>query len=239
MKVQRYRCNKCGHNGYEKVRFVFGNRCYTHKLAKHVVILLRCMTIQDVAKMLHLSWDVVKETHLKHLERRYRRPSLNGVESIGIDESAVRSGHVYKTIVVDLILRRILHTGDGKGADALDEFWKRMRKEGVSIRYVATDMSSAFAKSVRDNAPDAIFVFDLFHVIKLINDTLDMIRRELVSREVDPAKRRLIKGSRFLLLANSENIVNHNGMSKLQLAVKIKCVTPDTKPIPGVYTLRS
>ena len=103
MKVQRYRCNKCGHNGYEKVRFVFGNRCYTHKLAKHVVILLRCMTIQDVAKMLHLSWDVVKETHLKHLERRYRRPSLNGVESIGIDESAVRSGHVYKTIVVDLI----------------------------------------------------------------------------------------------------------------------------------------
>ena len=99
-------------------------------------------------------------------------------------------------------------------------------------------MSSAFAKSVRDNAPDAIYVFDHFHVIKLMDDTLDKIRRELVSREVDPAKRRLIKGSWFLLLANSENIIN-NGMSKLQLAVKIKCVTPDTKPIPGVYTHRS
>ena len=180
------------------------------------------MTIQDVAKLLHLSWDVVKEIHLKHLERRYRRPSL-----IGIDEFSVRSGHVYKTIVVDLISVRILHAGDGKGADALDEFWKRVRKEGVSIRYVATDMSSAFAKSVRENVPDAIYVFDHFHVIKLMDDTLDKIRRELVSREVDPAKRRLIKGSRFLLLANSENIVNHNGMSKLQLAVKIKCVTPD------------
>ena len=89
-------------------------------------------------------------------------------------------------------------------------------------------MSSAFAKSVRENAPDAIYVFDHIHVIKLMDDTLDMIRRELVSREVDPAKRRLIKGSWFLLLANSENIVNHNGISKLQLAVKIKCVTPDT-----------
>ena len=89
-------------------------------------------------------------------------------------------------------------------------------------------MSSAFAKSVRENVPDAIYVFDHFHVIKLMNDTLDKIRRELVSREGDPAKRRLIKGSRFLLLANSENIVSHNGMSKLQLAVKIKCVTPDT-----------
>ena len=206
---------------------------------KGISMLLRCMTIQDVAKLLHLSWDVVKKMHLKHLERRYRRPSQRGVESIGIDEFAVRSGHVYKTIVVDLISGRILHAGDGKGADALDEFWKRARKEGINIRYVATDMSSAFAKSVRDIAPDAIYVVDHFHVIKLMDDTLDKIRRELVSREVDPAKRRLIKGSRFLLLANSENIVNHNGMSKLQLAVKIKCVTPDTKPIPGVYTLRS
>lgn len=121
---------------------------------KGISTLLRCMTIQDVAKLLHLSWDVVKEMHLKHLERRYRRPSLRGVESIGIDEFAVRRGHIYKTIVVDLISGRILHTGDGKGADALDEFWKRVRKEGVSIRYVATDMSSAFAKSVRENVPD-------------------------------------------------------------------------------------
>ena len=101
---------------------------------KGISMLLRCMTIQDVAKLLHLSWDVVKEIHLKHLERRYRRPSL-----IGIDEFSVRSGHVYKTIVVDLISGRILHTGDGKGADALDEFWKRVRKEGVNIRYVAPD----------------------------------------------------------------------------------------------------
>ena len=45
----------------------------------------------------------------------------------------MRRGHVYQTIVVDLISDRILHTGYGKGADALDEFWKRVRKEGVSI----------------------------------------------------------------------------------------------------------
>ena len=97
--------------------------------------------------------------------------------------------------------------------DSKNEFWKRVRKEGVSIRYVATDISSAF------------------HVIKLMKDTLDKIRRELVSREVDPAKRRLIKGSPFLLLANSENIVSHNGMSKLQLALEVN------KPLSQAYYL--
>ena len=89
MKVQRYRCNKSGYNEYEKVRFVSGNRCDSHKLAKYVVMLLCCMTIQDVAKLLHLSRHVVKEIPLKHLERRYRRSSLKGVESIGINEFAV------------------------------------------------------------------------------------------------------------------------------------------------------
>ena len=90
---------------------------------------------------------------------------------------------------------------------------------------------SRSSQSVCENAPDAIYVFDHFHVIKLINDTLDKIRRELVSREVDPAKRRLIKGSRFLLLANSENIVSHNGMSKLQLALEVN------KPLSQAYYL--
>lgn len=62
---------------------------------KGISMLLRCMTIQDVAKLMHLSRDVVKEIHLKHLERRYRRPSLRGIESIGIDEFAVRKGDTY------------------------------------------------------------------------------------------------------------------------------------------------
>lgn len=134
--------------------------------------------------------------------------------------------------MVDLISGRILHTEDGKGADALDEFRRRVRKERVNIQYVATDISSAFAKSVSENAPDAIYVFDHFHVIKLMNDIPDKIRWEPVSREVDPTKRRLIKGSRFLLPANSENIVIHNGMSKLQLALKVN------KPLSQTYYLQ-
>lgn len=232
MKVQRYKCNHCGHDGYEKVRFASGNRCYTRRLAKYVVHLLRYMTIQAVAHQLHLSWDVIKEIHIRHLEPRYKRPSLKGVEYIGIDEFAVKSGHVYKTIVVDLISGRILHVGDGKGADALDKFWKRVRKEKINIRYVSTDMSSAFAKSVHENALNAIYVFDHFHVSKLMNDVLDKVRRNVVSAEDDPAKRRLIKGSRFLLLANSENIVSQSGASRLKEALEIN------KPLSQAYYLK-
>ena len=68
---------------------------------------------------------------------------LEGVDSIGIDEFAVRKGHVYKTIVVDLKSGRILHVGQGKAADALAGFWKRGRRKKLDIKYIATDLSAS------------------------------------------------------------------------------------------------
>ena len=41
---------------------------------------------------------------------------------------------MYKTIVVDLQSGRIIYVGDGKGADALDGFWKKVKKKGIEIR---------------------------------------------------------------------------------------------------------
>lgn len=44
----------------------------------------------------------------------------------------MKKGHVYKTIVVDLETGRIVHVGEGKGADALDGFWKAAEKAGTN-----------------------------------------------------------------------------------------------------------
>ena len=109
MKVQRYKCKDCYFDRQERIPFATGSRSYTHRFAKYVVDLLRGMTLQDVSNHLGVSWDTVKEIHSTYLERHYSPPSLEGVENIGIDEFAVRKGHVYKTIVVDLDSGRILY----------------------------------------------------------------------------------------------------------------------------------
>ena len=102
-----------------------------------------------------MSWDTVKEIHSTCLERHYSPPSLEGVENTGIDEFAVRKGHVYKTIVVDLDSGRVLYVGDGKGADALAKCWRKVKRKGIKIRHVATDLSAAFTASVMENCPEA------------------------------------------------------------------------------------
>jgi transposase len=119
----------------------------------------------------------------RYLQRHCGNPDLSKLEYIGIDEFAVAKGHIYKTIVVDLLTGQVVYIGDGKGADALDGFWKKLKRTNAVIKGIVTDLSPAFVSSVMTNAPDATLVFDHFHVMKLMNDALGDIRRKVQVRE--------------------------------------------------------
>lgn len=232
MKVQRYKCRDCDYDQQERIPFATGSRSYTHRFAKYAVDLLRGMTLQDVSNHLGVSWDTVKEIHSTCLERHYSPPSLEGVENIGIDEFAVRKGHVYKTIVVDLDSGRVLYVGDGKGADALTKFWKKVRRKDIRIKHVATDLSAAFIASVMENCPEAVHVFDHFHVVKLMNEKLDDIRRKVYSMEKDVNKRKVLKGTRYLLLGNGTDIFDKQHKSRLDNALAMN------EPLSKAYYLK-
>ena len=232
MKVQRYKCRDCDYDQQERIPFATGSRSYTHRFAKYVVDLLRGMTLQDVSNHLGVSWDTVKEIHSTYLERHYCPPSLKGVENIGIDEFAVRKGHVYKTIVVDLDSGRVLYVGDGKGADALTKFWRKVKRKDIKIKHVATDLSAAFIASVMENCPEAVHVFDHFHVVKLMNEKLDDIRRKVYSMEKDVNKRKVLKGTRYLLLGNGADIFDKQHKSRLDNALAMN------EPLSKAYYLK-
>ena len=234
MKVQRYKCkcDGCSHDRSEPIPFAIGQHSYTRRFARYVVDLLRGMTLKDTAELLGVSWDTVKEIHMSHLKRHYSPPSLKGVECIGIDEFAVKKGHVYRTIVVDLISGRILHVGEGKGCEALEQFWKRVRRNNVSIKYIATDLSAAFIGSVMENCPEAVHVFDHFHVVKLMNDKLDDIRRIQYNMEKDINKRNVLKGTRYLLLGNGADIFDDKHKTRLDNALAMN------EPLSKAYYLK-
>ena len=64
------------------------------------------------------------------------------------------------------------------------DFGKGQRKK-LDIKYIATDLSAAFISSVLENCPNAVHVFDHFHVVKLMNEKLDEIRRAQYNMEKD------------------------------------------------------
>lgn len=96
---------------------------------------------------------------------------------ISIDEFATHKGHVYKTIVVDLDNGHIVYVGDGNGKNALDGFWERLGKDKEHIQAVCTDLSAVYTRAVSEHLPNAALVVDHFHVTKLMNEKLDLLRR--------------------------------------------------------------
>ena len=100
----------------------------------------------------------------------------------------------------------MVFVGDGKGGEALEPFWARLKRQQVRLEAVATDMSPAYISAVLTHVPEATLVFDRFHVIKLYNDGLSDLRRKLYHEATDLMQKQVIKGTRWLLLKNPENL---------------------------------
>jgi transposase len=204
--VPRLHCWSCHHTRQPNILFAEAKKHYTKSLARYVLELSRLMTIQDVANHLGLSWDTVKDIQKKHLTKHYAKPKLKRVKRIAIDEISVGKGHRYVTVVLDLDSGAVIFVGRGKSAAALDPFWIRLRAAHANIEAVATDMSPAYIAAVRENLPRAVHVFDRFHVMKLFNQELSELRRELYREAKDRMQKDVLKGTRWLLLMNQENL---------------------------------
>jgi transposase len=206
LDVARVWCPRCDHVRQVKIGFADPKKHYTRSFERYALELSRHMTIQDVAQHLQVSWDTIKDIQARNLQRRFGKPKLHKLREIAIDEIAIGKGHRYLTVVLNLRSGVVVFVGDGKGADALEPFWKRLRRARAQIKAVATDLSAAYIRAVRDHLPRAVHVFDHFHVIKLFNEKLTALRRQLYAQASSDPERKVLKGTRWLLLKNPENL---------------------------------
>ena len=206
LPIPRVECQACGVVRQVKIPFADARRSYTNSFERYALELSRRMTIRDVAKHLGVSWDLIKEIQKGDFSRRYAKPKLKHLRHLAIDEIAIAKGHRYLTIVMDLESGAVVFVGDGKGAKALQPFWKRLRGSKAKIEAVAMDMSPAYREAVATHLPKAKIVFDRFHVMKLFNEKLSNLRRDLHREATDVMKKKVLKGTRWLLLKAAENL---------------------------------
>lgn len=176
------------------------------------------MTVSDLGALTGLSWDTVKDIIKKALERGYGHPRLKDLRYLSIDEIYLGRQKKFYTLVIDLESGRVVYVAKGKGAEALRKFWRALRLSQARIAAVTMDMSAAYWAAVADNLPDAAVVFDRFHLVKLVNEKLDDLRRALV-REATGLMKKTVKGIRYLLLTRREN-VGPDQLPRLEEALK-------------------
>lgn len=232
LAIQRVFCLVCGLLRQVRVGFAHARRSYTRSFERYALELSRHMTIQDVARHLGVSWDVIKDIQQRDLQKRFSRPKLKHLRQIAIDEISIGKGHRYLTIVLDLATGAVVFVGEGKGSEALLPFWRRLKCSKAKIKAVAIDMSPAYISAVGEHLPQAVIVFDHFHVIKLFNDKLSDLRRSLY-QQARAQDKKVIKGTRWLLLKNPENLNPlRNEPQRLQQALDLN------QPLATAYYMK-
>jgi transposase len=232
LRVPRLECTRCRAVRQAAVSFATGQHRYTRRFARYVLDLARHMTMSDVARHLGISWNLVKALLKEELARRFSRPALGALRLLAIDEISIGHGQRYLTVVLDLETGAVVFVGEGRSAGALAPFWKRLRRSGARIEAVALDMSQAYINAVRSHLPQAVLVFDRFHVVKLMNDKLSDLRRE-VQREAEAKQKEVLKGMRWLLLKNPGKLDDRrNEADRLRAALELNA------PLAAAYYLK-
>ncbi len=206
LKVHRLGCKDCGSVLWPHLPFAPGRQRYTNSFAMFVLSLLQHMTIKSAAVFTGSGWDMIKIIHKRKIKALYKKIDLKNIRYISIDEfKNSRKKEKFMTIVIDLQSGRIIHAVKGRNKECVLPFLKKLSKKSKKLKAVAMDMGPAYFSAVMEALPHADIVFDHFHVIRLMNDALGNLRRHL-QNELDKIGKKTLKGSRYLLLANFENL---------------------------------
>ena len=205
--VHRLYCSSCKSRTMEHIPFLSHPKARISRALERTILELRPhMSLRALASYFHLRWHTIKELEKKVLRRRFSRIQTAHIKAIGIDEIHVGNGKAdtqYLTIIRDLKSGAVIHVGEGKGIPALSGAWQKLKKSKLKV--VTMDMSNAYSRWISEHFPKASIVFDHFHVIKLMNDKLDHVRRRVVAK-MDSAQQKQLKGLRFIFLKNNEDL---------------------------------
>ena len=129
-----------------------------------------------------------------HVERARALERMDGVKIVGIDETSLRRGQNYITVVHDLPAKRLLFATEGRDHQAVLEFAKDLADHGgdpAAVKHVCMDMSAAYAKGTAMALPNAQISYDRFHVVAMAGEAMDAVRREELANDSDAVRRTL------------------------------------------------
>ena len=168
-----------------------------------MALIEREMPVNRVAEILGVNpqrvWNVFN--HWIKVARLADDPSR--ITELGVDETSSRKGHKYITIGVDLEESRVIHACEGKGKETFKSIQQYLESKGVpkeQITQVSMDLSPAFIAGSAEYFPDAAITFDRFHVVKLLNEAMDKVRR------AERIEHNELKGHKYTFLKNRQNL---------------------------------
>ena len=201
-RVPRIRCEVCGVKRVN-VPWAREGSGFTLLFEAMLMPLLRSTPVAEVAR--HVGEHDTRLWRVLHhyVDEARARDDHSTVSRAAFDETSARRGHDYVSLFVDLDGPRVLFVANGKDAATVGAFADDLKAHGgdpARIEEVCMDMSAAFIAGAAAHLPQAEITFDRFHIVKIINEGVDEVRRE------EQKSRPELKQSRYVWLKNETNL---------------------------------
>lgn len=218
-RMRRVQCPNCGVK-VEAVPWAEGKSrlCTSYKI--FLARWARRLSWKETADVFHTNWHCVYRAVDWVVRWGLERRDLSGITAIGVDEFHV-GGRRFITILyqIDQGMRRILGVANGKSKESLEELIFDLETHVASIRFVCSDMSSAYLSVIRRLLGEAVHVLDRFHIVQALNKALDKVRAAEV-KELGKAGAAPLKNSKYCFLKNPQNLTQNQKL-KLRDLVKL------------------
>jgi len=220
----RVNCPTCGKHRYQ-VPWSRPQSGFTQLFEAFVLTLAKSgMPISTIAKIMGENDTRIRRVIDFHVEEAYAKRDFSKVRKVCVDETSSKKGHKYITVFSNPKDKTVLFATPGKDSSTFVEFAKEAKKHGLDaadkITEVTIDMSEAFQKGAKEQLPKASVTFDRFHVIKLLNEAIDKVRR--IEQNENKELSKTLKNSRYCWLKNQENLTNRQiGTLEKLLAIAI------------------
>lgn len=175
---------------------------------KYIINLEKECNIIGVSRLTGLSWDRCWTVMDRAVRRGIRRKERGIPVRMGVDEKSFARRHKYETLVCDMDQRTIEYVGDTRRQEALAAYYKQFsEQEREKVEAVAMDMWDPYIAATQEAIPEAEkkIVFDRFHVMRLMIEAVDKVRR-WEHKELMEQERESLKGTKYLWLYSEENV---------------------------------
>ena len=137
------------------------------------------ISLSAVARIVQIHEDSVWRILRHYVDEARKEQDFSDLKVLGIDEFSVEKHHVYVTLFYGTKNSRVIHIEEGKESDVFGKFiMKHPFLDPSGIEHITMDMYEGYISGAKQYFPDSSIVFDHFHLVKMMNDTLDKIRRK-------------------------------------------------------------
>ena len=201
-RVPRSDCPRCGPR-LVAVPWARPGSGFTLLFEAYVIIMAQQMPIFNVGQLVGEHDTRLWRLLHHYVENAREQLDMSATVRVGMEETSKSRGHDYVSLFVDFDERKVIFATEGKDAATVERFSQDLaahQGDPNKVEEVCCDMSPAFINGVEQHLPNAQFTFDKFHVIKIINDAVDKVRRE--EQQLRPE----LKSSRYVWLKNPQNL---------------------------------